>query len=215
MRWPFYRLMERPPAEGGDPGSTNVPPADPPPTDPPTDPPEPRTISVEALPEELRDRPDAEIQFLLNGMVSGLATRNQDVQTLQQQLATLQGQINAPPPAEPDPDDDKPLSELMLEDPDKAMSRWMKEKGYVKAFDSLTERVGGAEYTMVAGEIDDFETYREDVDLLLQEGNLAPTRSLISSLPANHTLVPSPASLRYLDLYEGKSSESVLQPSES
>lgn len=183
MKWPFDRLMEKPPGDGGDPGSGADPPKDPPADppkggDPPKDPPPPATISVDVLPAELRDRPEAEQKFLLEHMVTGLASRNTEVEALKLQLAELTGTVNAnKAPPEPDPHEGKTMEELMLEDSDAALDRYMEKRGYVKAFTGLESRVDSAEYSMVAADIDDFEEHREAVDLLLKEGKLAPTRA--------------------------------------
>ncbi len=211
FEWPFHRLMD----EGGDPGGGGAdppskdPPADPPKSeDPPKDPPPPATVSVDVLPEELRDRPEAEQKFILEHMVSSLGTRSQEVQTLKEQLAELRGEIRKPPD-EPDPNEGKTMGELMLEDPEAAMDRYMDSKGYVKAFTDLSGRVGSAEYGMVSREIDDFAEFKDDVDALLKDGKLAPTeanvrgaytmavgsRALMEKAAAargNNTIPPSP-----------------------
>lgn len=172
----FYRLMEKPPEGGGDPGGGGEdPPKDPPGGgDPPKDP--PKTVSLDVLPEELRNRPEAEQKFLLEAMVTSLGTRNTEVSTLREEIAELRGGIEAnKAPPEPDPHEGKTLSELMLEDSEAAMDRYMEQKGYVKAFSDLSGRVGNAEFEMVASKIDDFAEYEEDVKTLLKEGNLAAT----------------------------------------
>lgn len=188
MKWPFYRLMD----EGGDPGGgggtpPKDPPADPPKGkekpqggDPPGDPPPPKTVSIDVLPEELRDRPEAEQKFLLEHMVQSLGTSNKKVRDLETQLAELRGEVAAGrKPPEPDPDEGKPLSELMLEDPDKAIERWMKDRGYLDAFQNLSGRVGETEFALVRQELDDFDEYEEDIKTILEEGKLAPTRTNI------------------------------------
>ena len=184
MKWPIYELMEKPP-DLDKPGDSGDPPKDPPKgkDDPPKDP--PKTISLDVLPEELRDRPEAEQKFLLEHMVTGLASRNKEVDELKTQLFELKGAVEAnKKPPEPDPHEDKSMEELMLEDSSAAMDRYMESRGYVKAFDGLSSRVDSAEYAMVAAEIEDFAEYEEDVKELLKEGNIAPTRANVQGVYA-------------------------------
>ncbi len=131
-RWENYPLQEKEPDPVGGEGD---PPKDPPPKegddkDPPK---EPATISLDALPADLRDKPEAEVKFLLEHMITSLGSRNTQVEELQTQVAELRGAVNVKPPAEPDPDDEKSLEELMLEDSGKAIERYLTSKGYVGA----------------------------------------------------------------------------------
>lgn len=178
-RW-MYRLMEKPPGEGGDPGKGSE--GDPPSKDPPKggDPPaEPEgKVSLDVLPKELRDRPEAEQKFLLENMVQSLSKRNREVESLKEKLANLEGRVDATPPkpAEPDPHEGKTVTELMLEDSEAALDKYMEERGYVKAFDDVAGRVASTEYELVKSSIDDFDEYEEDVQEILKEGGLPPTR---------------------------------------
>lgn len=172
-RWMHYPLLEG----EGDGGGGGDPPEDPPAGDPPPegDPP-PTTISLESLPEELRDRPEAEIKFLLEHMATSLGTRTTQISELKDELAELRGAVSAQPPADPDPDDEKPLEELILEDSGKAIERYLISKGYIGAMGELSERVGEAEYSMVAGKVDDFDAHEEKIRKLLKEGKIPATR---------------------------------------
>ncbi len=162
------------------------PPEDPP-KDPPGDPPKegdpPKdpagTISLDALPEDLRDRPEAEIKFLLGHMITSLGTRNNEVDDLKTQIAELRGAVSVQPPAEPDPDDEKPMEELILEDVDKALDRWAAKRGYPKVVGDLSERVGEAEFSMIAGQVDDFAEHEEQIRQLLKDGKMPATRQNI------------------------------------
>lgn len=166
MRWK-YRLHDN---EGDDGGGG----------DPPKPPPPPRAIPVEILPEELRDRPDAEIQFLLGHMVTALGERNNEVDTLKEQIAELRGEVRSPkPPPAPDPDDDKPLEELILEDTEKAIDRYLEKKGYVKTVQHLGSEVGETMMSLISQEIDDFEEHEETIREILKRGKLAATRDNI------------------------------------
>lgn len=184
-RWQryLYRLMEKPPGDGGDPGKGGGDPPEPkePPKgekggDPPKDP--PKSVSLDVLPEALRNRPESEQKFLLEHMVQSLGKRNKEVDQLKQQLSELKGRVDATPPrpVEPDPNEGKSITELMLEDSEAAMDKYMKDRGYVKAFDDVSNRVASTEYMLVKSSIDDFDEYEEDVQEILKEGNLAPTK---------------------------------------
>lgn len=161
----------------GDPPPAGDPPGDPPPEG--GDPPAVGTISLEALPEDLRDRPEAEIKFLLGHMISSLGTRNNEVDDLKTQISELRGAVSVTPPADPDPDDDKPMEELILEDVDKALDRWATKRGYVSAVGDLSDRVGEAEFSMVAGQVEDFGEHEEQIRQLLKDGRLPATRQNI------------------------------------
>ncbi len=172
-RWNRYPLQEEAPEGGGGGDPPKDPPKDPP-ADPPEDPPKVLdALARENLPEDLRDRPDAEIKFLLEHMVSTLGTRNDEVDGLRTELAELRGEVKAnQPPAEPDPDDDKTLEELMLEDSGKAIDRYMKEKGYVSVVGELSGRVDEAEFSMIAGRVEGFDEHKDAVRKMLTEGKL-------------------------------------------
>jgi hypothetical protein len=134
---------------------------------------------LEALPEDLRDRPEAEVKFLLDHMITSLGTRNNEVDNLKEQIAELRGAVSVTPPSEPDPDDDKPMEELILEDVDKALDRWATKRGYVSAVGDLSDRVGEAEFSMVAGSVDDFADHEAQIRQLLKDGRLPATRQNI------------------------------------
>ncbi len=162
------------------------PPAGDPPADPPADPPKegdppapPTTISLDALPEDLRNRPEAEIKFLLEHMVNTLGNRNNQVDELKDQIAELRGAVSTLPPADPDPNDAKPMEELILEDVDAALDRWAAKRGYVKGMGELSERVGEAEFSMVSAGIADFAEHEPAIRKLLKEGNLPANRQNI------------------------------------
>lgn len=172
-QWPFNRLME-----SGDPGGGGAdPPKDPPSGgDPPGDPPEPQTIALDVIPEELRNRPAAEVKFLLDHMASSIGERNNLVEDLRSQLA----EAKATPPApedvkEPDPNENIPMEELILSDPDAAIERYLEKKGYVSAVGQLSAQVGETTFAMVAQTIPDFKEYEEGIREILKNGNLPMT----------------------------------------
>ncbi|MGD9631354.1 MAG: hypothetical protein AB7V18_19115 [Pyrinomonadaceae bacterium] len=148
--------------------------------DPPKPPPPPRAIPVEILPEELRDRPDAEIQFLLGHMVNALGERNNEVDTLKDQIAELRGEVRTPkaPPA-PDPDAEKSDEELILENVEKTLDRYLERKGYVKTVQGLGSEVGETMISLMSQEIDDFEEHEATIREILKRGKLPATRDNI------------------------------------
>ena len=175
-RWMNYPLQEEEPEpEGGGGGD--------PPKDPPADPlPEgdkEGTISLEALPADLRDRPAAEVKFLLEHMIASLGDKNTEVSGLREELAEMRGVISTAPPPEPDPLDDTPMEELILSHPEVALDRWATKKGYISGMTALSERVGEAEFGMVAAKVEDFAEHEADVRKLLGEGNLPATKTNI------------------------------------
>jgi len=170
MRWGEHWALQE---EAGDEGGGGGDPPDPPPEDPPEG---LETIPRSALPEGLRDRSESEITFLLEHTITGLASRNNEVDQLKTELAELRGVVSATPEPEPDPDDSKPLAELMLEDPEKALDRWARGKGYVPAMENLSNRVGEAEFGMIRGEIEGFADAEADVRELLVKSKIPATR---------------------------------------
>jgi len=134
---------------------------------------------LDALPEDLRNRPESEIKFLLEHMVNTLGSRNNQVDELKDQIAELRGAVGAQPPPPPDPDDDKPMEELILEDVDKALDKWAAKRGYVQGMGELSERVGEAEFSMVSGGLPDFAEHEPAIRKLLKEGKLPANRQNI------------------------------------
>jgi hypothetical protein len=173
-RWPFYPLQSPegdPPPTGGDP------PKDPPPKGAPP-PPEPKTIPIDVLPKELRDKPAAEVQFLLGHMITALGERNNEVDALKDQVAELRGAISASPKPDPKPDPHagKTMEELILEDTEGALDRWAESRGYGRVVDGLTSEIGETMFAVLGTQIDDLEEHEEDIRKILKAGNLAPTK---------------------------------------
>lgn len=165
-RWPMYRLMEEPPEGGGDPGGGGG------------DPPEPITFSADVIPEEFRDRPAAEVKFLLQHMATGIGQRAQEVEDLRSQLADVKSKIPEVV-VEPDPKDEIPLEELMLTDAPAAIERFLKETGYKKAIGSMDERLGNAEMRALEADLPGFKERKEDVVKILESGKLPQTENHI------------------------------------
>lgn len=176
MRWWEHWTLQDGAGDSGDGGGGGDPPVGDPPLEGDPPPAGLETIPRSALPEGLRDRSESEITFLLEHTITGLASRNNEVDQLKTELAELRGEVNAAPPPEPDPDDAKPLAELMLEDPEKALDRWARKKGYVPAMESLSNRVGEAEFGMIRTEIEGFADAETDVRELLTKSKIPATR---------------------------------------
>ncbi len=174
-RWNKYLIQEGEPDPVG--GPEGDPPSDPPKEgDPPKDPPKDTTIPLSVLPEDLRDRPEAEVKFLLEHMITSLGSRNNEVEELKDQIAEFRGAVSVQPPSDPDPDEEKSMEELMLENAEKAMDRWARKRGYVDEIGSLSGRVGEAEFSMVAAEVGDFADHEDRVRAILKDGKVPANR---------------------------------------
>lgn len=92
-------------------------------------------------------------------------------------LREMESKNNPPPPQ--DPDDDEPLEDLITKDPDKALSRWMKQRGFVDRFERMEQTVGESMYSAVAAEIPEFEEYEDDVREIIKKSGAAATRENI------------------------------------
>lgn len=135
------------------------------------------------LPEDLRDRPENEVRFLLNRMAEGVRSKNEEVSELREQLAELRGRVEGSEarrePQEPDPYDEMSDEELMIENPDQAVLRILRRNGLIEEFDNVQSRLDETEFTLVASKIDDFSEYEEDVREILKESGARPTRKNI------------------------------------
>lgn len=156
--WPLLEELEDP-GKGGE-GS------------PSEEDPKPKAISVDVLPEGLRDKSPAEIKFLLERMSEGVVTSNETAKELRQRLAQLEESVKNPPkPAEPDPDDEISDEELIVKDPDKAVMRILKKRGMVDQFAQMGSQVGETVLITVGAKIPGFDEYEQDVRKLLRESN--------------------------------------------
>lgn len=158
----YYELRDTddPGGNGGDP------PKEPEGGDPP-EPPKVASIPLTALPEELRDKSEAEIQFTLGRLISGVTSANERNRDLQQRLDAA----NAVPelPKEPDPNADKTIGELFEEgEHEAAFDRYLAKKGYVDVVSGTVARVNSMEYDAVRRDIPDFDEFRSDVDDILE-----------------------------------------------
>jgi hypothetical protein len=136
--------------------------------DPPEDPPkkdDPPALSVDVLPEELKGLPAAEIKFHLGQMVEGIKTGNAERKTLQEQVRTLQT------PVKPKEDDkpDKPLEEMILEDPEKAILTVLQKTGLADRFSHVESAIGETAFHQVAAKIPGFEEHEADVREILEK----------------------------------------------
>lgn len=152
--------------DDNDPGGPG---ADPPKgNDPPGDPPESKTASIPltALPEELRDKSEAEIQFTLGRLISGVTAANERNRELSAQLDDAR-KVPEPDP-EPSPHDGKSVAELFEEgEHEAAFDRYLEKKGYVGAVEGTLSKVSSMEYENVRRETADFDEYRPDIDEIL------------------------------------------------
>ena len=164
MRYHREVLREEEPDPTGGGGD---PPAGDPPKDSPKEPDPVATIPVSALPEELRGKPEAEIQFTLGRMISSITSANETNRELR---ARLEEALKAPEPEpEPDPNEGKTVAELFdAGDHEGAFDLYLKKKGYVEAVTGTLSKVAGMEYESVRRELPDFDEYRDDIDSMLK-----------------------------------------------
>lgn len=155
-----------PPKEGEDP------PEDPPGGgDPPKDPPETAKISVDALPDDLKELPEAEIKFHLNQMVAGLRASSEKIGTLEKDLREAQIPAKKEEPKEPD----KPLEEMILDDPEGAVMVVLERAGLVDRFSRLESQVGESAFTTVAAKVPNFAEHEDTVRKILIESKVLST----------------------------------------
>ncbi len=160
-----------PPKEGVDDPPKDPPGGGDPPKDPPKDPPEPAKISVDILPDDLKELPEAEIKFHLGQMVAGLRASSEKIGTLEGELRDAKG---PPKPKEPDKPD-KPLEELILDDPEAAVMVVLERAGLVDRFDRLERDIGESAFTTVAAKVPGFEEHEDAVRIILKESKVLST----------------------------------------
>lgn len=137
-------------------------------------------IPRDVLPEDFRDRPASEVKFLLRRLTEGVRDRNNEVQTLKEQLQEVQARLESPPePDEPEEYRDLPTEDLLVEDAEAAILRVLKKNGMIDAFQNHERRLDETEFEIVARSIDDFTEYEDDVRQILKESGTRPTRQNI------------------------------------
>lgn len=151
-----------------DPGGTGGdPPKDPPPPAKDLDPPKVASIPLTALPEELRDKSEAEIQFTLGRLISGVTSANETNRALKEELTELK---KVPEPApEPSPHEGKTMGELFEEgEHEAALDLYIEKKGYLGAVTDTMDKVSSMEYETVRRETPDFDEHRDAIDGILK-----------------------------------------------
>jgi hypothetical protein len=121
-----------------------------------------------------------EIKFFLNKTLSGMKETNQENRELRDRLVQLESKVNAPPPEEPDPDDEKPLNELIIENPEKAIERVARERGWIRTMESIGTKTDEALFDTVSARIEGFEEFEDDVRGILRETGAPVTKETIS-----------------------------------
>lgn len=149
------------------------PPKDPPKGDPPPpaksiEPPKVATIPLTALPEELRDKSEAEIQFTLGRLISGITQANETNRDLRAQLEDAK-RVPEPEP-EPSPHEGKSMAELFEEgEHEAAFDAYLDKKGYIGAVTDTRDKISSMEYDSVRREIADFDEHRDAIDTILKD----------------------------------------------
>lgn len=137
------------------------------------------SIPVEVLPEALRGKSEAEIRFTLNNLVEAVTSSNQRTRELEERLREFSQKEPEPTPRPATPA--KPLEEWILEDPEAALEHWANQRfgGALNQLKEVENRVGDAEFSSVARELDDFSEFEEDVRSILKESKVPKTRQNI------------------------------------
>jgi len=181
----FSLWDEEPPPEGDPPGGGGGGDKDPPPEGdkPPKEgegegdkPPE--TLPLDVLPEDLRNRPAAEVKLVLDHMVTSLTRANETNEELKAKLTRLEEPEK--PPVE-DPHKDKSDEELMLEDADAAVVRVLQRRGMLDQFGSMQGSVGGLVFDAVAATLPGFAEHKDEVQKILTESKITnPTKEQVT-----------------------------------
>lgn len=167
----WNRIFRRPEGEPGTEGGAGGDPLPPP----------PRTIPVDALPEELRDLSERELTFFLSRTLSGVREQNAQNRALAAEVAELRSRVEgtAPRREEEDPHKGKSLAELILEDPEAAIEQVARKKGWIKGMEDVDDKASDALFSSVASKIDDFEEYEDTVREMLRRSNSPINRATI------------------------------------
>jgi hypothetical protein len=132
------------------------------------EPPKVATIPLTALPEELRDKSEAEIQFTLGRLISGVTQANERNRELSSRLEAAE-RVPDPEP-EPGPHEGKTMAELFEEgEHEAAFDAYLEKKGYVGAVTDTRDKISSMEYDSVRREIADFDEHRDAVDTILKD----------------------------------------------
>ncbi len=130
-----------------------------------------RTLPLEVLPEEWREKSDAEIKVLLSQMSAAVVSANDRNRELEERLRNLEIQAFKQKEPEPPPEPDKPLEELIIENTEQALDLYLRKKGLISRFEKVESDVGEAVFRAVGREIDDFKEHEAEVrDLLRRSG---------------------------------------------
>jgi len=144
------------------------------------DPPKELSIPLSALPPEFKDKSLPEIQFMIGRMAGALTNQGEINRSLTQELADLKA--TPPEPPEPDPYEGKTFDEVFAEDPKAGVMRVLKETGMIDRFNNTVGTVGDMLVDQVAGTIDGFAPYTEEVKEILKSSGVvgdAVTKDLI------------------------------------
>lgn len=147
-----------------------------------------KTVPINILPEPLRNRPQKEVQYLLENMVRATQNTAKENQELKKQLKELKGDGRGKPTsthqaggsedAGGEGTEDLPLEELILKDPAAAVRKVIQEN-YGDDLSELSEGVGESMYHTFRNEIPDFREYEDDIRKILNESGARPNKENI------------------------------------
>lgn len=137
-------------------------------------PPTERTVREDILPAELKGRPEAEQKFILKQMVDTLRNQNEELKRLKQ----TKEPDKKPAGKEPDKPrgDEKPLEERILEDPEGVIAEVV-QKHFGGTIQTITEDVGEVVEHQVASRFDDYDAYKDDINVILAENKAPRTKA--------------------------------------
>ena len=129
------------------------------------------SIKRSELPEEMRGKTSAEISSMWGAATRVLQSKNVETDSLNNRIAQLESQAleQGAPPAEPDPDADVDLKELMLDDPERAMDIMLNRR-YSTTVNRLEKGIGETELIKASRSIGaDFDEHEDAVRLILSQ----------------------------------------------
>jgi len=135
-------------------------------------------VPEDALPEFLRGRSPDEVRQAISQAFDGAKEANTELRNLKGELDQIKQHLNQPKAEEPDPKDDKPLDELLYENPEEAIDRVVRKR-YGHRFAGLEDQVGTTVLATLRNELPDFAEVEDDVDDLLKRSGAPRTRANI------------------------------------
>lgn len=138
-------------------------------------------ISVDVLPEGLRNLPESQIRFQLSQLATALTSTNARNRQLEEELKKRK---DPPAPPRPEPREPaapkKPLGDRLLEEPEAALEEFFTSRAspVLERLDRISDQLDKTSFTAARTSFPDFEEYEEQVVELL--GNNPKTEENIA-----------------------------------